>query len=156
MEVHGYTADGTIIATIDGRRRGVPDSPGNGYRQLIAAWEAEGNTIPAYEPPPVTDAAIRAEADRRIRALAPEYMDGERETWGLQTAEARAVIAGGQSAALDDMAAPRGITTLELAHAIIAKEAALFTASAAILAAQETLLRMTDRPQDYRDDKWWT
>ena len=152
MIVHRYTAGGAIDVTLEGQRMSVPDDMRNSHRQMVAAWEAEGNTIPAY----VTDAEIRAEADRRIKALAPEYTEAERETWTPQVAEARNVIAGGQSAALDLLAAPRGVTTEELAQVIIAKEAALFTASAAILAKQETLLRMSERPQGYTDDEWWT
>lgn len=52
MEVHGYTANGSISATIDGVSSIVPDVDDNRERQLIAAWEAEGNTIPAYVAPP--------------------------------------------------------------------------------------------------------
>lgn len=52
MEVHGYTETGAIDATIDGQRGIVPDDPTNRHRQMIAEWEAEGNTIPAYAPPP--------------------------------------------------------------------------------------------------------
>lgn len=44
--------DGFIIAVIDGVEWTVPDDPANRYRQMIAEWEAEGNTIPAHEPPP--------------------------------------------------------------------------------------------------------
>lgn len=52
MEIHGYTATGSIDATIDGTRMSVPDNMGNRHRQMVAEWEAEGNTIPAYAPPP--------------------------------------------------------------------------------------------------------
>lgn len=55
MEVHGYTQSGAIDATIDGQRVTVPDAGGNRHRQLIAEWEAEGNTIPAYVPPPAPE-----------------------------------------------------------------------------------------------------
>lgn len=48
MEIHGYTADGAIDATIEGNRWTVPDDMNNRHRQMIADWEAEGNTIPAY------------------------------------------------------------------------------------------------------------
>ena len=54
MEIHGYTEHGAIDATIDGLRMTVPNDLGNRHRQMIAEWEAEGNTIPAYVPPPVT------------------------------------------------------------------------------------------------------
>lgn len=52
MEIHGYTESGSIEATIEGVRMTVPDDMGNRHRQMIAEWEAEGNTIPAYEPLP--------------------------------------------------------------------------------------------------------
>ncbi|EKF58586.1 hypothetical protein QWE_18338 [Agrobacterium albertimagni AOL15] len=52
MEVHSYNFAGLIEATIDGVRMTVPDNMGNRHRQMIAEWEADGNTIPAFEPPP--------------------------------------------------------------------------------------------------------
>ena len=51
MEIHGYTESGTISATFDGIPMTVPDDPANRHRQMIAEWEAEGNTIPPYIPP---------------------------------------------------------------------------------------------------------
>lgn len=51
MEIHGFTEHGSIDATIDGLRMTVPDDMANRHRQMIADWEALGNTIPAYEPP---------------------------------------------------------------------------------------------------------
>lgn len=50
MIVHGYNAAGAIEITLDGVLITVPDDPRNRHRQMIAAWEAQGNTIPAYEP----------------------------------------------------------------------------------------------------------
>ncbi len=51
MDIHGYTESGSISATIDGILMTVPDDLSNRHRQMIAEWETEGNTIPAYEPP---------------------------------------------------------------------------------------------------------
>lgn len=51
MEIHNYTESGSIDATFDGQRMTVPDDLGNRHRQMIAEWEAEGNTIPPYAPP---------------------------------------------------------------------------------------------------------
>lgn len=48
MQVHGFNADGSISATIEDQAWTVPNDPGNAFRQLIAGWEADGNTIPAY------------------------------------------------------------------------------------------------------------
>ena len=51
IEVHGFTQDGMIDATIDGARLPIPDDLADHRRQMVAEWEAEGNTIPAYVPP---------------------------------------------------------------------------------------------------------
>lgn len=47
-----YTEAGSIAVSIDGAEMFVPDDMSNRYRQMIAEWEASGNTIPAYEPQP--------------------------------------------------------------------------------------------------------
>lgn len=54
MEIHGYTETGSIDATIDGIRMTVPDATSNRHRRMIAEWEADGNTIPPYDPPAPT------------------------------------------------------------------------------------------------------
>src|SRR5690554_5262489 len=51
MEIHGFTEGGSIDATIAGERLSVPDDPANRHRQMIAEWEADGNTIPPYVAP---------------------------------------------------------------------------------------------------------
>lgn len=51
MDIHGYTESGSISATIDGITMSIPDDPANRHRQMIAEWEALGNTVPAYQPP---------------------------------------------------------------------------------------------------------
>ena len=53
MQIHGFTENGSIDATIDGERGTVPNDPSNRHRQMIAEWEAKGNTIPPYVPPSV-------------------------------------------------------------------------------------------------------
>jgi hypothetical protein len=57
MTVIGFTDSGMINIDIDGITSFVPDDARNTHRQEIAAWEAEGNTIPPYiaPPPPVPD-----------------------------------------------------------------------------------------------------
>lgn len=55
MEIHGYTESGSITATIDGALMTIPDDMSNRHRQMIAEWEAAGNTIPPYiEPNPTS------------------------------------------------------------------------------------------------------
>jgi len=54
---------GTIhVVMDDGRVFDVPDKMSNSHRQMLAEWEAEGNTITAYvaPPPPTTDERIDA------------------------------------------------------------------------------------------------
>lgn len=69
MEIHGYTQYGSIEVTIDGQIAFVPDDPANRHRQMIAEWEAEGNTIPPYVPPVVDPwVSIRAERDALLAA----------------------------------------------------------------------------------------
>ncbi|HBT70052.1 MAG TPA: hypothetical protein DEB63_19680 [Agrobacterium sp.] len=60
MQVHGYTALGSISATIDGDLWDVPDDMSSRFRQMIAEWEfdEEGNrvnTIPPYVAPEVPE-----------------------------------------------------------------------------------------------------
>lgn len=52
MIVHGYTKAGAIEVTIGDVLMIVPDDLSNRHRQMIAEWEAQGNTIPPYAPPP--------------------------------------------------------------------------------------------------------
>ena len=49
VEDASYTENGSVIATIDGVEYTIPDDPGNRYRQMVAAWEADGNTIVPYD-----------------------------------------------------------------------------------------------------------
>jgi hypothetical protein len=52
IESAKYTSSGSIIAVIDGVQMSVPDDMANRHRQMLAEWEAEGNTIEPYVPPP--------------------------------------------------------------------------------------------------------
>lgn len=52
MNVIGFTEGGSIRVELDGVEMNVPDDMSNRHRQLVAEWEAAGNTIPAYEPQP--------------------------------------------------------------------------------------------------------
>ncbi len=68
MQVHGYTATGSISATIDGETWDIPDDMSSRFRQMIAEWEEEGNSIPPYVTPSPIQGEIDAERDRRIAA----------------------------------------------------------------------------------------
>lgn len=52
MKVISWAGPETILVEIDGDKFLVPDNGGNMHRQEIAAWEAEGNVIPPFVPPP--------------------------------------------------------------------------------------------------------
>lgn len=52
IEAARFTRNGVIEALIDGQHHAIPDDMGNRHRQTIAAWEAAGNTIAPYLPPP--------------------------------------------------------------------------------------------------------
>lgn len=86
MEVHGYTRDGGIDATIHGTRSNVPDDMSNGHRQMIAEWEALGNVIATYTAPPVP-ALTKLYKSTFIRRMSPseaalmEQVLGDEEPW---------------------------------------------------------------------------
>lgn len=124
MEIHGYTQTGSIDATIDGSRMTVPDDMANRHRQMIAAWEEDGNTIPAFEPPPapipplsrltfwlaaaeigVTKAGIRAHIDAM-----PEGVEKFQALAYLEEAQ----VYRREDPLLIQMAAAEGITEPEL------------------------------------------
>ena len=68
--VHGFTQSGSIEISLGGQPMGVPDDPENRHRQMIAEWEAQGNTIAGFVGP--SDAPLweqlRTERDRLIAA----------------------------------------------------------------------------------------
>jgi hypothetical protein len=124
---------------------------GNRHRRMIAEWEAEGNTIPPYVPPAPTAGDVKAEAARRLRAIAGDYTPEERETWAAQVAEAEA----GHGPMLTALAAARGLTVAQMASLVLSKRDAYAAASGAVLAAQATLLAMDPIPADYADNSRW-
>ena len=79
IESARYTKSGSIIAVIDGVEMAVPDDIANRYRQMLAEWEAQGNTIEPYVPPPPTledyERAIQALIDATAREK--KYGDGK-------------------------------------------------------------------------------
>ena len=48
---YGTPDDSIIVAVINGRELSCPDNMDNRHRQVIAEWEAEGNTIEPYVEP---------------------------------------------------------------------------------------------------------
>lgn len=53
MTTYAYSATGSITATIDGRFYDIPDDLSNYMRQVVAEWEAEGNSIEPYVAPAI-------------------------------------------------------------------------------------------------------
>jgi hypothetical protein len=60
IESAKFTESGTIEAVIDGVKYFIPDDMANRHRQMLAEWEADGNTIEPYEAPPPVLAPLSA------------------------------------------------------------------------------------------------
>lgn len=67
MNILGFTEGGSIRVEIDSVEMFVPDDMANRHRQMIAEWEAAGNTIPAYEPPPAPPVTLAPLSARQLR-----------------------------------------------------------------------------------------
>lgn len=104
-----------------------------------------------------TEAMVRAEAARRMRALVASYSDAERETWAVQEEEAKAVLADAEADAplLSQLADADGITVAAMATKVMTNAGLFKAASGAILAAQRTLIAMDPIPSDFTDDSHW-
>ena len=111
----------------------------------------------AFVAPAPSEADVRAEAARRMALLARPYTPEERETWGQQVAEARAVLADAATPTplLDGIALGRGQSVAHTAARVIARAEAYSIASGIILGAQAALLALDPRPADYTNDTYW-
>lgn len=138
MEVHGYTQSGQIKVTIDGVEYIIPDDAGDRYRKVVAEWESEGNTIPAYSAPPPTISDVKEEARKRIVAICPEWKQLD------LTAQAAILTEKGRS----------NWTTQELAEWNAGK--AIWDSIKALRDASDTLEAMDPIPSDYTDNSYWT
>ena len=69
--------------------------------------------------------ALTAEYERRMQAIAAGYPPSERESWPVQTSEAKALLADANASTpwIDAAATARGVDRLELANRIVAKDA---------------------------------
>jgi hypothetical protein len=103
MKVLGYTSSGMIRVMFEGDEAEsfVPDDMANHHRQMIAQWQAAGNTIPPYNPPAIAiddyRLAIQAIVDRTAQARLYDngnslasYANSTNPRWA---AEAQAFIA---------------------------------------------------------------
>lgn len=170
MEIYGYTDTGSIRAVIDGVAVTVPDDPANRHRQLIAEWEAEGNTIPAYQAPPPTAAAVNAERDRRIVAglvfngVLYQTRDQDRENIAGAGALAIAAIMNGAQAGdfrwhggdtdFAWIAADNSLQVMD-APTLIAFGNAVANRKAALIHAARVIKDMDPIPADFAEDSYW-
>ena len=101
-------------------------------------------------------ARVQAEMSRRLRLLAVEYEDAERETWATQVKEAEAIKAGATTALiLAPLAAVKGRTLDQQADRVLDLAGAFAAASGGIMAARDTLLAMDPIPADLTNDIHW-
>ena len=70
-------------------------------------------------------AALNAEYERRMQAIAAGYPPSERESWPVQTEEAKTLLADPTAPTpwIDAAASARGLDRIELAQRIVAKDA---------------------------------
>ncbi|MCT7668158.1 hypothetical protein [Shinella kummerowiae] len=122
MDVHGFTEDGAINATIDGTRMLVPDTMANRHRALIAEWEASGNVIPPFvSPPPPIGTLTRRQARLGLLSIGITVEDVEAHIAAIADPADRA-------AALIEW---QDATAYERDHPLVADLAAAFALPAA-------------------------
>jgi len=170
MEIHGYTQTGVIHATIDGIRMTVPDDMANRHRQMIAAWEEEGNTIPAFEAPALDSSDLNAERDRRIAAgftFQGRLFDFDNRAKANIAGAAQlafmAIVAGAQPEDLfwngglspfAWIAADNSLVTMDAQTVVEFGRTAAQHEQSHIFAAR-ALKDMEPIPHDYTDDSYW-
>lgn len=166
MNVLGYTEGGQIRIGLDGTEVLVPDDTSNRHRRMIAEWEAEGNTIPAYAPPPPSADNVIAERERRL-GLGFDYDFGDERGvhrigtsaadmvgWDEVTKYANAMVALGDTASTITIVTdtgPTAVTALEWQSVLVA--AGAFRQP--IWQASFILQVMDPIPADYADDNYW-
>jgi len=101
-------------------------------------WAWDGKVFAPAPPPPVTAEQVKAEAERRILAVAPEWRQ-------------RNLLARG--AELANIRHDRKLTSGEKAEADAIS--AVWTAIAGLRAASDALEAMNPIPQDFTDDEYW-
>ena len=124
----------------------------------IVGWTVRDKTAEELAADRARDTArVQAEMSRRLRLLAVDYEDAERETWATQVDEARAIKAGATTAPiLAPLAAVKGRTLDEQADRVLYLAGAFAGASGLIMAARDALIAMDPIPADYADNTYWT
>lgn len=133
-----------------------------GYDRVFvdAGWQYALRVDPLTEPirdPMISENLVRVESARRLELLARPYTAAERETWSTQVNEAEALIANPAANAplLTRRSVARGMSPVDYAVNVLAKEEAFAAASGDILAAQDILLALSPIPTNYDDDAHW-
>nr|WP_255594906.1 hypothetical protein [Acidovorax sp. sif1233] len=119
------------------------------HAALIAQCEAD------YTPPAPANAsqiradllaALSSEYERRMQVIAAGYPPSERESWHVQTSEARALLADAHALTpwIDGAAAARGIDRLVLAQRIAAKDDAYRAIHGALTGARQRIEDLID------------
>ncbi|WP_312305581.1 hypothetical protein [Pulveribacter sp.] len=135
MTAYQLTGEGYVIRDGDTKVPTVdtPEWPNTNPDYLAyKQWLAAGGVPLPPDPPPAVElrtqlvAALADEYEARMRVISAVYPPSERESWPVQTAEARALLADPAAATpwIDAAAAARGINRVELAARIVAKDEA--------------------------------
>ncbi|MDR0280159.1 MAG: hypothetical protein LBJ37_19980 [Paucimonas sp.] len=135
MMTYQLSGEGFVYRWRDGMRATIPlgDAPGlppNPDAIEYRAWLAAGGVPLAAELRPAAEIAaglrqaLAAEYRRRIQVIAAGYPLSERESWPVQTEEARALEADPEAATpwVDAAALARGLDRLVLAQRIREKD----------------------------------
>ncbi|NNV22096.1 DUF4376 domain-containing protein [Ochrobactrum pseudogrignonense] len=165
-----YNEHGSIVAVIDGAEMSVPDDMANRHRAMLAEWEAGGNTIEPYSPPPPSAADVDAERDRRIAGgfsfggVVYQTRGEDRENIaGAATAALAAIMNGAQAGDLrwhggdTDfvwIAADNSIHTMDAPTMFAFGQAAMEHKQNHIFAAR-ALKDSESIIADYADDQYW-
>lgn len=144
-----YDADTQVV---------TQDPPQEVNGAWIVGWTVRDKTAEELASYRVRDTArVQAEMSRRLRLLAVDYEDAERETWATQVDEAKAIKAGATTAPLLSLlAAGKGRTLDEQADRVLYLSDAFARASGAIMAARDALLALDPIPADFAEDGHWS
>ena len=159
MTTYQLTREGYVIRDGDTKVPTV-DAPGfpntNPDYLAYVAWLADGGVPLPPDLPPADKlvrelrTALAEEYERRMQIIASGYPPSERESWPVQTAEARALLAdpGAATPWIDAAAAARSIDRLELAARIVAKDEAYRVIHGALTGARQRIEDAIDTAGD--------
>lgn len=157
MTTYQLTGEGFVFRWRDGVRATIPlaDDPGlpsNPDAVEYRAWLAAGGVPLPADPPLAAELArdlrqdLAGEYERRMQVIAAAYPPSERESWPVQTGEARALLADAQASTpwIDAAAAVRGVDRLELAQRIVAKDDAYRVIHGALTGTRQRIEDLID------------